>query len=150
MNVFRTLLVWLMVLSLPVEGMASTAMAHCKDLKTSAAGSSAAMPNGHDHAAMMAMAAMDDAGSAAQTHHALPSRDAGVAKGGEASKVGCQCGCKCSGDCAVSCVGLMILLTHAGFAAAATDVALSVAMPQGQAHAAYLYDPLRPPSAVAL
>lgn len=148
MKVLRAALVWLLVLSLPLEGIASVAMSHCKDLQASAAGSAKPMPMAHDHAAMMAV--MDAADTAAHQHHAQHSSDADTAADAGASQAGCQCGCQCTGDCAVPCIGTMILLTHSGFAAAADAGAPAVAMPQGQAHAAYRHEPLRPPSAVAL
>ena len=150
MKVLRTLVACLLMLSLPIEGMASVAMAHCKDTHLTAGTSSVSMQAGHDHAAMMAMASMSDADSAAHMQHAAPSENAEGAKDVGASEVGCQCGCDCSGDCAVSCAGMMLSLTAVGLSLALADVAIAVAMPQGQAHAAYLYDPLRPPSAVAL
>lgn len=57
MTLFRTLIVWLMLLALPYQGYASASMMLCEPA-ASAAGHMA-MPDGpHDHAAMMA--AMQD------------------------------------------------------------------------------------------
>ncbi|SEO08084.1 hypothetical protein SAMN05428959_104552 [Duganella sp. CF517] len=58
MTLFRTLIVWLMLLALPYQGYAAAAMMPCAPAAPAAAGHMA-MPDGpHDHAAMMA--AMQD------------------------------------------------------------------------------------------
>ena len=150
MKLLRAILVWVLVLSLPIEGMASMAMAHCQDQQARPATSSNSMPAGHDHAAMMAMASMAEADSMAHMHHAAPSTSDEPLKDFKASSADCKCGCDCSGNCAVACAGMMLSAAHVGLSFAIADVSVSVAMPQGQAHAAYRYDPLRPPSAVAL
>ncbi|TAM26536.1 MAG: hypothetical protein EPN60_09705 [Nevskiaceae bacterium] len=150
MPFLRALVIWMLALSLPIEGMASAAMAQCKDMQSSSAAPTASMPASHDHAAMMAMASMDAPDSMAPMNHAKPSNSADSEKDLGASSVGCKCGCKCSGDCAVSCAGMMISFPQSGLSFAGISVALPVAMPRGQARAAYRYEPLRPPSAVAL
>jgi len=147
MEFLRALVIWIMALSLPIEGAAAMAMSHCKDMPSASAESAASMPAGHDHAAMMAMA---DTDSMAHMHHAMPSSEDDSAKNYTSSKPGCECGCQCSGDCAVSCAGMMLSFAQSGFSFAGVRNSVAVAMPQGQAHAAYRYDPLRPPSAVAL
>ena len=144
MPAFRALLIWFLALSLPLEGMASMAMSHCKDMPSASAAATASMPAGHDHAVMMAMGSMD------HMNHGQPPGDADLEKDSEASDAGCQCGCDCSGNCAVVCAGMMLSLSQSGLSFVGLGSSTSVAMPQGQAHAAYRYDPLRPPSAVAL
>ena len=112
MPVFRALLIWFLALSLPLEGMASVAMSHCKDMPSATAASSDSMPGGHDHAAMMAMASLEDSESMAHMHHAQPPGQADSEKDSGASDAGCQCGCDCSGDCAVACAGMMFSIAH--------------------------------------
>jgi uncharacterized protein involved in copper resistance len=147
MQRLRALILWMLVLSLPIEGMASVSMAHCKDQPIAALSTT---PIAHDHAAMMAMAGMGDDEAMAHMHHAMPSSNADEAKDSSASKSDCQCGCNCSDDCAVACAGVMLSMPQAGFTLLVLDAFAPVVMPHGQAHAAYRYDPLRPPSAVAL
>lgn len=151
MPVLRALLIWFLALSLPLEGMASMAMSHCKDMPSTSAAATNSMPAGHDHAAMMAMGSMDDgSGSMDHTNHGQPPGEAGSEQDSDASDAGCQCGCDCSGDCAVACAGVMLSFSQSGLSFVGLGSSSSVAMPHGQAHAAYRYDPLRPPSAVAL
>jgi len=151
MLVLRTLLIWFLALSLPLEGMASVAMSHCKDMPSASAAATDSMPAGHDHAAMMAMGSMDDgSGSMDHMNHGQPPDEAASEKDSDASDAGCQCGCDCSGNCAVACAGMMLSLSQSGLSFVGLGSSTSVAMPQGQAHAAYRYDSLRPPSAVAL
>ena len=150
MQFLRTMLVWVLVLCLPVEGMAANLMTHCKDMQKAVAGHSMQGMSHHDHAAMMAMGGMSDAEMAAMpSHHEM--HGASMKQPAKALKAGCKCGCKCSGSCAVSCTGMMVsLVSAAGISLNGEPVSIHTAMPRGQAHAAYRYDPLRPPSAVAL
>lgn len=53
-KLFRSLLVWLMLLALPVQGFASVTMMACADGSRTPA---AQLGHGHDHAAMLAAAA---------------------------------------------------------------------------------------------
>ncbi len=150
MSFLRAFVIWIMALSLPIEGAAAMAMAHCKDMPSASAESPALMPAGHDHAAMMAMADMEGSDSVEHMHHAMPSSEDESGKGDSTAKPGCECGCQCSGNCAVSCAGTMLSFAQSGLSFAGIGDSVAVAMPQGQAHAAYRYEPLRPPSAVAL
>lgn len=147
MQMLRALLLWMLMLSLPVEAMASVSMAHCKDQPIA---TESIAPMVHDHVAMMAMAESGDDEAMAHMHHAMPSSGADEAKDSSDSKSGCQCGCNCSGDCAVVCAGIMLSMPQTGLKLLEIGASASFAMPHGQAHAAYRYDPLRPPSAVAL
>lgn len=156
MSFLRTLMIWLLVLSLPVDALASASMSQCKDMQMLV---SSAMNNdmvgmdhstsGHDHAAMMAMAnsssvEADDPDGHLSMKHAAASAE-------ESKSLGCKCGCKCSGNCAVSCAAMLITIALHGAPDYAGALSThSTSMPRGQAHAAYRYDPLRPPSAVAL
>ena len=150
MQFLRTMLVWVLVLCLPVEGMAANLMAHCKDMQKAVAGHSMQGMSHHDHAAMMAMGSMSEAEMAAMpSHHAMHGDS--MKSSAKALKAGCKCGCKCSGNCAVSCAGVMVSLVSAMDVTFGGElVSIHAALPRGQAHAAYRYDPLRPPSAVAL
>lgn len=150
MQFLRTMLVWVLVLCLPVEGMAANLMTHCKAMQKAVAGQSMQGMSHHDHAAMMAMGGMSDADMAAMpAHHAM--HGASMQQPAKALNAGCQCGCKCSGNCAVSCAGMMVSLVSVMSVALDGELAsIHTAVPRGQAHAAYHYDPLRPPSAVAL
>lgn len=147
MQILRALLLWTLTLSLPIEGMASVSMAHCKDQPIVAVSTA---PMAHDHAAMMAMADVSGDEAMAHMHHAMPASDADEAKDLSASKSDCQCGCNCSGDCAVACAGVLLCMPQTGLTLFTVGASAPAAMPHGQAHAAYRYDPLRPPSAVAL
>lgn len=150
MQFLRTMMIWILVLCLPVEGMAANLMTHCKDMQKAVAGQSMQGMSHHDHAAMMGMGSMSDAEMAAMpSHHAM--HGASMKQPAKALKAGCKCGCKCSGNCAVSCSAMMAsLVSIARVTFEGQPVSLRTAMPCGQAHAAYHYDPLRPPSAVAL
>jgi hypothetical protein len=141
------MLIWILALSLPAEGMAASMMVHCKDMqKVAAAKTVEGMPH-HDHAAMMA--AMSDDSSMEHMHrHGMHSNTA--KKSGKASQLGCQCGCKCGGDCALSCAGMMMSFAQNEFSLYEQTSAPLASLQRGQARAAYRYDPLRPPSAVAL
>ena len=79
MTLFRTLIVWLMMLALPYQGYASASMMLCAPAAPAASAAGyTAMPAGpHDHAAMMA--AMQD-----QQHEASPGQSghAGHSHGG--------------------------------------------------------------------
>ncbi len=151
MQLLRTLLVWILVLCLPVEGMAANLMTHCKDMQKAVAGQSMQGMSHHDHAAMMAMGSMSDAEMAAMPSHHEMHGASMKQPVKEALKAGCKCGCKCSGNCAVSCAGVMVSLVSAIDVTFGGElVSIHTTMPRGQAHAAYRYDPLRPPSAVAL
>jgi len=123
-------------------------MAHCADMKAGKPSVSPVVSGPHDHAAMMAMSAMASDTPMAGMDHA---QHVGSAKKtGKATKTSCECGCKCSGDCAVACSGMMVSLIPLGFSMDGNAASAVMMMPRGQAHAAYRYDPLRPPSAVAL
>jgi anaerobic selenocysteine-containing dehydrogenase len=149
MQLLRTMLVWVLVLCLPVEGMAANLMTHCKDMQKAVAGQSMQGMSHHDHAAMMAMDSMSDAEMAAMPpDHAM--HGASMKQPAKSLKAGCKCGCKCGGNCAVSCAGMMVSVLPSGFMFNGEPVSIQTVMPRGQAHAAYRYDPLRPPSAVAL
>lgn len=143
----RALLIWVLVLSLPIEAMAANSVSHCQDLQKSAAGQNLQGMSHHDHAAMMA-AMSEDASVAGMHHQALPG--ASAQPSGKATLAGCQCGCDCGGNCALSCAGMMVSLAPTGLALEQRADATKTLLPRGQAHAAYSYEPLRPPSAVAL
>ena len=146
MKLLRAMLIWALALFLPIEGMAMSSMTHCKDMQKATVGVAMQGMDHHDHAAMMA--SMTDDSSMAHMHHHMEGGSS--TKPAKASNLGCQCGCKCGGDCAVSCAGMMVSLVSLGFTFDAQASALHIALPHSQAHAAYRYDPLRPPSAVAL
>lgn len=148
MKIFRALLIWILALSLPIEGMATSSMAHCAEMKLAKPSVSAVARGPHDHAAMMAMGAMANDPSMAEMNHAQ--HVVSAQKAGNTAKASCECGCKCSGDCAVACSGMMVSLAQFGFSMDVNAASAVMMMPRGQAHAAYRYDPLRPPSAVAL
>lgn len=150
MQFLRAMLIWVLALCLPVEGMAANLMTHCKDMQNAAEGLSTQGMSHHDHAAMMAMGSMSDADMAVMpAHHTM--HGAAMKQPAKALKAGCKCGCKCSGNCAVSCAGMMVsLVSVAGVTLDGEPASIHTAMPRGQAQAAYRYDPLRPPSAVAL
>lgn len=146
------MLIWVLALCLPVEGMAANLMTHCKDMQKAVAGQSMQGMSHHDHAAMMAMGSMSDAEMAAMPpDHSMHGASMKQSDKALKAKADCECGCKCSGNCAVSCVGVMVSLASTGSVTFdGQPGSIHVAMPRGQAHAAYRYDPLRPPSAVAL
>ncbi|USX18552.1 hypothetical protein NHH82_22110 [Oxalobacteraceae bacterium OTU3REALA1] len=73
MTLFRTFIVWLMLLALPYQGYASASMMLCApDAPAASAAGHMAMPAGpHDHAAMMAaMQDQDQQASSDQSSHA--------------------------------------------------------------------------------
>jgi hypothetical protein len=73
MTLFRTFIVWLMLLALPYQGYASASMMLCApDAPAASATGHMAMPAGaHDHAAMMAaMQDQDQQASSDQSSHA--------------------------------------------------------------------------------
>lgn len=149
MRVLRAALVWILVLCLPVEGMAANLMSHCKDMQSAGASADGQATSHHDHAAMMAMDGMSDADMASMPDHHMMHGES-MEQPDEALDGGCKCGCKCSGNCAVSCAGMMLGLFQENlFPDLSPDLHLVVA-PLGQAHSAYRFDPIRPPSAVAL
>jgi len=150
MQFLRAMLIWVLALCLPVEGMAANLITHCKDMQNAAASQSMTGMSHHDHAAMMAVGSMSDAEMASMSsHHAM--HGSSMKQPAKSLKVGCKCGCKCSGNCAVSCAGMMIsLVSVAGIILDGEPASIHSAMPRSQAHAAYRYDHLRPPSAVAL
>lgn len=151
MSLMRAMMVWVLALCLPVQGMAASLMTHCKDMqKIDAAASVQDMGgmNHHDHAAMMQMAAMPDA-SVMPPSHALTAHETKSTE--NSGDTGCQCGCECSGNCALSCAGMMLGLGEPAPRPFASSLAIIlISAPCGQAHTAYCNDPLRPPSAVAL
>lgn len=149
MHFLRSALIWILVLCLPVEGMAANLMSHCKDMQMTDAVAEGQAMSHHDHAAMMAMGGMADEEMAAMPDHHMMHGDSMEAPA-EAADDGCECGCKCSGNCAVSCASMMFGLVQMGLVADSDSSSHLVIAPRGQAHAAYRYDPLRPPSAVAL
>jgi hypothetical protein len=147
MILLRAFVIWILALSLPVEGMAANMMTHCKDMQKIVAGKTVQGMSHHDHAAMMATMSIDS--SMEHMHHHGMHGDS-AKKSGKVSQLGCHCGCKCGGDCALSCAGMMMSFTQSVFSLdhrASTPLA---SMQRSQAHAAYTDDPLRPPSAVAL
>ncbi len=146
MTFLRAMLIWVLAFSLPIEAMAANSMSHCKDMQNPAAGAAPQLVGQHDHAAMMA--AMSDDASMQHMHHQM--QGSSVKKPVKTSGIGCQCGCKCSGDCALSCTGMMVSLSRIGFSFAGQPDAARTILLRGQAHAAYRFDPLRPPSAVTL
>lgn len=156
MSLLRTLMIWMLVLSLPADALASVSMSQCKDMQqlvsTGVNHGMASMDSpmsGHDHAAMMAMTNTPTVDMDGGLYH-LSMKNTGSSL--EKSKsLGCKCGCKCSGNCAVSCVAMLVTITaNRGPDYAVAPPTHSSSVPRGQAHAAYRYDPLRPPSAVAL
>jgi anaerobic selenocysteine-containing dehydrogenase len=125
-------------------------MSHCKDMQKAVVGLSEKGMNHHDHAAMMAMGSMSDAEMAAMPTHQFKHGDS-MQQSAKATKAGCQCGCKCGGSCAVSCAGMMVsLISVTAVNFDLRPASIHTTTPRGQAHAAYCYEPLRPPSAVAL
>lgn len=150
MRFLRTILIWVVSACLPVAGMAANLTTHCKDMQKPAATLSMSVMSYHDHAAMMATGGMSDVKILAMPSHQTMHSDS-TDRPTKADKVGCKCGCKCSGNCAVSCAGTMAsLVSMAGVAFDGEPASIHTSAPRGQAHAAYRYDPLRPPSAVAL
>ena len=144
MSLLRAMLIWVLALSLPVEGMAASMMTHCKDMQKTTAHMNMQGMSHHDHEAMMA--AMSDDSSMAQMHH----HDDSAKTTSTVSKLGCHCGCKCGGDCALSCAAMMMPVVQSRFMLNEQGHASLASLRVAQAHAAYRYDPLRPPSAVAL
>ena len=143
----RAILVWVMMLSLPVQGIAATSMTHCKGMPAGARAVSGQLMAHHDHAAMMAAMAASEAATM-MPMHGLHTMHSG--KAGKGFKLGCQCGCKCGGDCAMSCAGMMAAAVYLSLPSDYRSDCVSSEAPCAQAHAAYRYDPLRPPSAVAI
>jgi predicted lipid-binding transport protein (Tim44 family) len=97
---FRSLLLWLLLLALPFQGVASASMLLCAPLAAAAqpASQAQAMPAGHDHAAMLA---------AAKTHN--PAADAAQSGAGHDSAGGHgQSGAKC-GTPGACCVGASLV-----------------------------------------
>lgn len=146
MLILRAMLIWILALSLPIEGMAASVMTHCKDMRSSVTEQSMNGMNHHDHAAMMA--AMEGDPSMAHMQHDMQGDSAD--KPVKALKIGCHCGCKCGGDCALSCLGTMATMAQAGFTFDSELTSMRASSLRSQTHAAYRYVPLRPPSAVAL
>lgn len=140
------MLIWVLALSLPIEGMAASSMTHCKDMQKAVSTASMQGMSHHDHAAMMSSMSGDS--SMAQMDHDM--NGGSDHKPFKASKVGCQCGCKCGGNCAMSCPGMMVSLTQLGFTFDGQAASTRTALRRSEAHAAYRDDPLRPPSTVAL
>jgi len=147
MYLLRAMLIWVLALSLPVEGMAAGMMTHCKDMQKTVAGKTVQGISHHDHAAMMA-AMSDDASMMQMHHHGM--RGDSAKKSSQISKLGCHCGCKCGGDCALSCAAMMMPIMQSRFVLNEQGRSSLASLRVAQAHAAYRYDPLRPPSAVAL
>ena len=157
MSLVRTILIWMLAVSLPVDALASVRMSHCKDMQQGVTAldvdeGMVAMDHGmagHDHAAMMAEAA-SSVGGAHDHHKMAATTDADSDSSNESQALGCKCGCKCSGNCAVSCASMLVAITANHRAAAVSSFLLVTASaPRSQAHAAYRFDPLRPPSTVA-
>lgn len=155
MSFFRTLIIWILAFSLPVEAVASVSMSQCKDMQMSMSVPlrPGANPMHHDmsakdHAAMMgASVGADSNVSSLHKHHSMAKADG---SSDTAKSLGCKCGCKCSGNCAVSCAAMLgTLAAHQPPGFISDSSLLFVAGPRGQAHAAYRFDPLRPPSTVA-
>lgn len=162
MQLLRTMLVWVLVLCLPVEGMAANLMTHCKDMQGQIAGQETAAK--HDHAAMMRQMAEAAAasGQGEHSHHHAMADQGGEAMqaahdGHEeasgkthAKKAGCQCGCDCSGNCAVACTTSVASVSAGSEHLTTKQNALRPALVRSQAMAAHRFTPLRPPSAAAL
>ena len=149
MQILRAMLIWVLALCLPMEGVAANLMTHCRDMQSSELRAGGQTMSHHDHAAKMAMGSMSSTDmSSMSDHHSMHGDSMKMAD--ETAKPGCQCGCDCSGDCLVSCGGMMFGMTQIGLVADLRAVSSLIVAPRGQAHAAYRYDPLRPPSAVAL
>lgn len=73
--VFRSLLLWLMLVAIPFQGVASAGMLLCAPGPVPA--SAPAMTAGHDHAAMLAAARADRVdGHAGHAHHGMAQPDA--------------------------------------------------------------------------
>ena len=112
MSFFRTLIIWILAFSLPVEAVVSVSMSQCKDMQMSMSGPlrPGANPMHHDmsakdHAAMMgASVGADSNVSSLHKHHSMAKADG---SSDIAKSLGCKCGCKCSGNCAVSCAAML-------------------------------------------
>ncbi len=101
MNVaFRTLVVWLMLLALPLQGFASASMLLCGPVTATAAAQ--AMPAGHDHAAMLRAAASED-GAASDTVATIHG-DAAHGGGHDGTHDGAHGAAKC-GTAGACCAG---------------------------------------------
>ena len=147
MYLLRAVLIWVLALSLPVEGMAANVMTHCKDMQKAVAGKTVQGMSHHDHASMMA-AVSDGSAMMNMQHHDMHANSA--KKSRQFSKLGCDCGCKCGGDCALSCAAMMMSVMQSRLVLNEQARALLASLQVAQVQSAYRYDPLRPPSAVAL
>jgi len=100
---FRSIVVWLVLLALPYQGYAAAQMMLCvAPAQVSASHAEMVMPSGpHDHAAMMALQAEANAGDIASANAEAP------AKAGEGAAS--HTGMKCSG--AACCVAVAPVLT---------------------------------------
>ncbi|WP_148044789.1 hypothetical protein [Stagnimonas aquatica] len=147
MKVLRPLIVWLIVILLPLQAVAASAMMQCKDMGA-ASPAEAAQQDGpvHDHAAMMAAmgADMDMSGM----DHAAMDHEGSEHK--TSSGAGCDCGCQCAASCSVGCATVAAFVTPVFAVVDFSSGREQARETREQAHAAYRYDPLRPPSAVAL
>ena len=152
MKILRTLFIWILATALPVQGFASVAMTHCKDARSTASMDMSQMPAHHDHAAMMAKMAAQAADAKmaemGQMNHAVKQVSSQVDS--KSFKFGCECGCKCGNDCGMSCAVMAVTLITTGVSVNDHTVDFAAASPRGQAHAAYRYEPLRPPTTVVL
>lgn len=145
----------MLALALPTQAFASASMAHCKGAASTAAADPRQMPAHHDHAAMMAsMAAEGVQQDMSGMDHSMAGIDHTVKKAPAHTAIkklfGCECGCNCSGDCAVSCAVMVTALLASALTIEGHVLDLASASPRSQAHAAYRYEPLRPPSVAAL
>lgn len=143
----------MLALALPTQAFASASMAHCKGAADTAAAGPRQLPAHHDHAAMMAsMAGAQQEMSAMD--HSMAGMDHTVKKASAHAAIqklfGCECGCQCGADCAVSCAVMVTALLASPLTINGHAVDPASASSRSQAHAAYRYEPLRPPSAAAL
>jgi len=147
MYLLRRFILWLVVLLLPLQAVAASAMMQCQDM-AAASQVQATQQDGpaHDHAAMMAAMGSDmdmsDMNHAAMDH-AGPEHEA-------SDGAGCDCGCQCAASCSVGCASVAAFVSPASVFVSLDDRRKQPRETREQAHAAYRYDPLRPPSAVAL
>lgn len=97
-TVFRSLLVWLMLVALPLQGVASASMMACAPLTAApSAGMAAAMAHGeHDHAAMLAA----QLGMNAAQHDGASEHDRADSHDGHAGHGGAKCGV--NGACCIA------------------------------------------------
>lgn len=142
MRLLRPLIIWFIVAVLPLQAVAASAMMQCKDMRATRAVQVAKQDSPiHDHAAMMGAMGSD------MDHAAMDQGDLNPKTPNDA---GCDCGCQCAASCSVGCATVAAFVTPAVAVVDFSNGRKQVIAPRGQAHAAYRYESLRPPSAVAL